>query len=230
MVGAGPAGADRGDVLARAGRSVVLVDKATFPRDKCCGDGLTTLALRELEALGFDPATVPNWFDVDAAWLRSPSGREVCVPLPAGTGMFAATDAAARARRRAGRPGPRRRAPTSATGTALASIDHAELTTRVDVVIDGARRVVHARYVDRRRRDVVADAQAARASPRPATSASGTRSASTPATSPGRRASGCTCGSSPTCCPGYMWSFPLPDGRVNIGFGVQRDGAARCRT
>ena len=69
----------------------VLVDKATFPRDKCCGDGLTTLALRELEALGFDPAAVPNWFDVDAAWLRSPSGREVCVPLPTGQGIFAAT-------------------------------------------------------------------------------------------------------------------------------------------
>ena len=24
--------------------------------------------------------------------------------------------------------------------------------------------------------------------------------------------------------PGYLWSFPLPDGRANIGFGVVRDG------
>jgi flavin-dependent dehydrogenase len=23
--------------------------------------------------------------------------------------------------------------------------------------------------------------------------------------------------------PGYMWSFPLPDGRANVGFGLQRD-------
>lgn len=47
------------------------------------------MALRELEKLNFDPATVPSWFDVEAAWLRSPSGREVCVPLPT-SGKFAA--------------------------------------------------------------------------------------------------------------------------------------------
>ena len=65
--------------------------KATFPRDKCCGDGLTTLALRELDGLGFDPAAVPNWQTVDDVWLRSPSGREVLfLPLPA-DGLFAAT-------------------------------------------------------------------------------------------------------------------------------------------
>ena len=23
--------------------------------------------------------------------------------------------------------------------------------------------------------------------------------------------------------PGYAWSFPLPDGRANVGFGIQRD-------
>ena len=25
--------------------------------------------------------------------------------------------------------------------------------------------------------------------------------------------------------PGYFWSFPLPDGRANIGFGIQRGGS-----
>ena len=25
--------------------------------------------------------------------------------------------------------------------------------------------------------------------------------------------------------PGYAWSFPLPDGRANVGFGVLRDGS-----
>jgi len=24
--------------------------------------------------------------------------------------------------------------------------------------------------------------------------------------------------------PGYFWSFPLPDGRANIGYGIERDG------
>ena len=82
IVGAGPAGVAAAVPLAAAGRDVVVVDKAVFPRDKCCGDGLTTLALRELEHLGFDPATVADWQVVGGAVLRSPSGREVVVPLP----------------------------------------------------------------------------------------------------------------------------------------------------
>jgi len=82
IVGAGPAGSAAAITLARAGRSVMLIDKADFPRDKCCGDGLTTLALRELEPLGFQPSMVADFEPVRAAWLRSPSGRELCVPLP----------------------------------------------------------------------------------------------------------------------------------------------------
>ena len=69
IVGAGPAGSTAAIVLARAGRQVCVVDKATFPRDKCCGDGLTTLALRELEAIGLRPEHVPSWQIVSAAWL-----------------------------------------------------------------------------------------------------------------------------------------------------------------
>ena len=90
IVGAGPAGSAAAICLRRAGRSVIVVDKATFPRDKCCGDGLTTLALRELEPLGLRPEHVPNWQTVTAAWVRSPSGREVCLEMPTG-GIFAAT-------------------------------------------------------------------------------------------------------------------------------------------
>jgi flavin-dependent dehydrogenase len=28
----------------------------------------------------------------------------------------------------------------------------------------------------------------------------------------------------PDLLPGYAWSFPLPDGRANVGFGIQRGG------
>ena len=28
----------------------------------------------------------------------------------------------------------------------------------------------------------------------------------------------------PDLLPGYAWSFPLPDGGANVGFGIQRDG------
>ena len=67
IVGAGPAGTAAAITAVRQGLSVTIIDKAVFPRDKCCGDGLTTLALRELEKLRFDPATVPSWTDIDAA-------------------------------------------------------------------------------------------------------------------------------------------------------------------
>src|SRR6476659_5922426 len=90
IVGAGPAGTAAAIRLARAGRDVTIVDKARFPRDKCCGDGLTAGALRRLEALGLPPAAVPSWQPVVDVWVRSPSGRQACFPLPRGAGQYAA--------------------------------------------------------------------------------------------------------------------------------------------
>ena len=90
VVGGGPAGAAAAITLARAGRGVVVVDRARFPRDKCCGDGLTAGALCLLEALGLRPELVPSWQRVDDVWVRSPSGRTVRFPLPRGKGQFAA--------------------------------------------------------------------------------------------------------------------------------------------
>jgi geranylgeranyl reductase family protein len=52
VVGAGPAGSAAAQVLARAGRDVVLVDAHAFPRDKVCGDGLIPDAHRALARLG----------------------------------------------------------------------------------------------------------------------------------------------------------------------------------
>ena len=69
---------------------MILIDRARFPRDKTCGDGLTTGALRELERLGLRADAVASWNDVDAAWIRSPSGRTVEFGLPKGCGRFAA--------------------------------------------------------------------------------------------------------------------------------------------
>src|SRR5438045_8050511 len=48
VVGAGPAGSMTAYRLARAGARVLLVDRARFPRDKPCGGGLTSRAVREL--------------------------------------------------------------------------------------------------------------------------------------------------------------------------------------
>src|SRR6185437_10805658 len=48
IVGAGPAGSAAAYRLATAGKSVLLVDRATFPRDKPCGGGVTGRAARLL--------------------------------------------------------------------------------------------------------------------------------------------------------------------------------------
>jgi geranylgeranyl reductase family protein len=51
IVGAGPAGSYLAYLLAQAGRSVAIIDKASFPRDKVCGGGVSRKAL---DLLGFD--------------------------------------------------------------------------------------------------------------------------------------------------------------------------------
>ena len=55
IVGAGPAGAAAGVVLARAGLRVLAVDRATFPRPKTCGDALSNAALALIAELGAGP-------------------------------------------------------------------------------------------------------------------------------------------------------------------------------
>ena len=51
IVGAGPAGAVCGSLLKKAGVDCLIVDQATFPRDKVCGGGLTVKAWRLLDML-----------------------------------------------------------------------------------------------------------------------------------------------------------------------------------
>jgi geranylgeranyl reductase family protein len=52
VAGAGPAGAAAACHIARYGASVIVLDRATFPRDKVCGDCVGPLAVVELSALG----------------------------------------------------------------------------------------------------------------------------------------------------------------------------------
>src|SRR5919201_1588697 len=52
VVGAGPGGSAAAFFLARAGLDVLLLDRATFPRDKTCGDGLTPQATAIADEMG----------------------------------------------------------------------------------------------------------------------------------------------------------------------------------
>lgn len=54
VIGAGPAGAAAAIHAARAGHEVLLIDSASFPRDKTCGDGLTPRAMHQLDVLGIE--------------------------------------------------------------------------------------------------------------------------------------------------------------------------------
>ena len=66
VVGAGPAGSSTAIHLARAGAQVLVADKASFPRDKPCGGGLTGRALKRIPV---DPSPVVER-DVDRFELR----------------------------------------------------------------------------------------------------------------------------------------------------------------
>ena len=171
VVGAGPAGTAAAIELTRGGSHVVVVDKAMFPRDKCCGDGLTTLALRGTRALGSR--------SVDRGRLARRVGRVAAFAVGS-RGRAAAPDrrqvrggrAPARARRRAGRASPGGRASTSAT--AARSSGHARRrpgTANGDAATgdrscrDRRRRHRSGPLRRRRRRHVEPGAQGARRQP-----------------------------------------------------------------
>jgi len=61
VVGAGPSGATTAYYLAQAGLNVLLLEKARFPRDKVCGDGLTPRAAKTLIAMGIDTGPGSGW-------------------------------------------------------------------------------------------------------------------------------------------------------------------------
>ncbi len=218
IVGGGPAGSAAAVTAARAGASVLVVDKASFPRDKCCGDGLTTLALRLGEELGLDPGAIAGWQVVDGAVLHSPSGRTIRFPLPRGDGQYAVVvprreyDAAlldlahrAGANVRVGHAmvGVK----VDAKGATLAVDGMGEVRATTVVAADGmwspTRRLLRLADEGYRGewhafRQYVADV--------------------------GPAAADLHVWFEPDLLPGYAWSFPLSGRRANVGFGVLRGG------
>lgn len=226
VTGAGPAGTAAAITLARLGRRVTVVDKARFPRDKCCGDGLTAAALRRLEHLGLDPDRVASWQPVDDVTVVAASGRRVDMPLGSpGGGLFAVSarrsDLDAALVQRTRESGVELLEDAAVTGVA-----GRRGSGLVDVELHGGRRLT-APYV------IAADGM----------------------WSPVRRMLGLTAPGylgewqagrqyvrrtgpdarrlwvwfEPDMIPGYAWSFPLPDGTVNFGYGVLKGTSAELR-
>jgi menaquinone-9 beta-reductase len=80
VVGAGPAGASTAYHLAQAGVDVLLLEKATFPRDKICGDGLTPRAVKQLIGMGFD-LDGPGWMKNNGLRIVG-AGHRLELPWP----------------------------------------------------------------------------------------------------------------------------------------------------
>ncbi len=224
VVGAGPAGTAAAITARRAGLTVAVVDKARFPREKICGDGLTTTCLRLLDELGLDPRRVASWHRVDDVAISSPSHRQIIFPLPRNMGEFAVIaerrdlDAALVDLARLVGAGIHE-------GHGIAAIE--QVADGVTVTTDGGLELA-GRHV------VAADGM----------------------WSPTRKLLGLETGRylgewhafrqyfrnvgaqpahrlhvwfEPDLLPGYVWSFPLPQGRSNLGFGILRDASIATR-
>jgi len=213
VVGGGPAGAAAAITAAGAGLSVLVCDKAAFPRDKTCGDGLTADALRRLEAFGLTPPDVEGFTPVTDVVVRSPSGRVVELPLPT-DGLYAAV--APRATldtalfELAGRRGAELR-----PGVALEALDEADGRVRARLA-DGsgvtASHVVAADGVYSTVRKLVAPAPQAYLGEWHAFRQYFTGVDDQRLWVVFER----------DLLPGYAWVFPLGAGRANVGFGLPR--------
>ncbi|MFJ6195188.1 geranylgeranyl reductase family protein [Micromonospora sp. NPDC092111] len=202
VVGAGPAGSAAALAARRAGAGVLLLDRADFPRDKACGDGIAAHALDVLAGLGVTDA-VAGYPPLPALRLVGPGGGAVAraLPRPAYTVprqvfdarlVAAAVGAGAELRRHAVR-----RIEVRADRVVL----DGELSARAVVGADGAGSVVrrllgHPPNPDRHLALAIRGYAPAR--PGPPEQLIVTSAARWPA---------------------YAWSFPIGDGRANVGYG-----------
>jgi menaquinone-9 beta-reductase len=81
VVGAGPGGAAAAHFLATEGIDVLLLDRADFPRDKTCGDGLTPRALRVLERMDLLTDIRARGQQIHAYEVVAPNRRTTTAPI-----------------------------------------------------------------------------------------------------------------------------------------------------
>src|SRR5918993_1103910 len=214
VVGGGPAGATAALAALRAapGASVLVLDRDDFPRDKVCGDGIAPEALDVLAGLGVDPSALTEGFaPVPRLRLTGPSGAvaERAMHRPAAVVPRLAFDArllgAARAAGAEVRRTLARRVEPRPDGVEV----DGSVRASVLVAADGAESVVRRALGMRSPRpDSVAIAIRGYAPEPPGTA--GVQVVTTTA----RR------------WPAYAWSFPLGDGRANVGYGELVSGGA----
>lgn len=212
IVGAGPAGSVAAQKLAAAGAQVVLLERATFPRDKPCGDGVSADGLAVLARSGLDEWA--SQFPVpEVMRLTSPDGQ-VLDGRPEVSGGYcygrtiprrlldarlaqAAVEAGARLLE-----GTRVRTVEWANGAAPSVVaEGLEVTARLVILADGSHAAVTRRLgLVQEPPEMVAVRQYFVGDAGP----------------PGRLEIHFQRG----IIPGYAWLFPVGDGRVNAGAGT----------
>ncbi len=216
VVGAGPAGCAAAMAAVRADPQlrVLVLDRADFPRDKPCGDGIAHEVDAELAALGFDvPRVFAGTVPVTGLALRSPGGvqlhRQMRHPVHVLPRRVFDARLVGQVRERGieVRRHPVRGVAVTAGGVRL----DADLHASVVIGADGAESVV--------RRGLAA-------SPRLGRRRSGSRPvalamrgyAAEPA-GLGELAGSQFITMTDRDWPAYAWSFPIGDGRANVGYG-----------
>lgn len=205
VVGAGPAGsaAALGALRARPGARVLLLDRADFPRDKSCGDGVAPHALDELARLGI-AHVLADRVPVRRLRLRSPGGCEVAATLQRPDVVIPRTLLDARLVEEAVRAGAvlvRHQVRTLEVRDGHVVLD-GKLRARAVVGADGANGVVRRRIgVPRQPDGCLAVAVRGYA-----------------AAPPGEPEQVIVMDS--RGWPAYAWSFAAGDGSANVGFGM----------
>ncbi|MGS2614261.1 geranylgeranyl reductase family protein [Micromonospora sp. LZ34] len=202
VVGAGPAGAAAALAARRSGARVLLLDRADFPRDKACGDGIAAHALDVLADLGVRDA-VAGYPPLPALRLVGPGGGAVArtLPRPAYTVPRTVFDARLVAAAVAAGVRLRRHAVRRVEVRADRVVLDGELAARAVVGADGAGSVVRRALghpVNPDRHLALAIRGYAPALPGPPEQLIVTSAPRWPA---------------------YAWSFPIGDGRANVGYG-----------
>ena len=235
IVGAGPGGCSAALSLGKRGVRSLLVDKAVFPRDKVCGDALSGKVMRVLdrlapdvgERLRADARQLPSW----GVTFTAPSGRSLRVPFSRNTGEGVAPgsimprldfDALLIEKVRSS-PGIDLMEGTNLnvfqrTATGWSASDTAKcinIEARLVIAADGANSHF-ARHV-------------AGIELEPRHHCAGVRAYYAGVT--GLDAQGfIELIFLKELLPGYLWIFPLPDGRANVGLGLRSDVVRKRKT